>query len=278
MLAACLAGAAEMFLVVFLYLFGNALFELRARTAAPEVMAAALSLLGLAFSHPIGAAVDVAAVPLLLFAVRPSLIANSALNVLLALMFPTVFALGAFAYVSWVFPGSGWSFLAAPAESLAGWAADAARIFPRPAVAQRRHRAGRSAGARRADRAARHPCWCASAARSSRRRWCSPAPSSARPSSPSPPACSATRRRSLPRPPILAAVIVARVPLPAEHRRLVLPLLAAGWFGGLARRRRSSSPRAAVQLRAAFDGSLAEPGAARRAEARRRDRRRPTAC
>jgi len=36
-----------------------------------------------------------------------------------------VFALGAFAYVSWVFPGDGWSFLAAPTESLAGWAVDA---------------------------------------------------------------------------------------------------------------------------------------------------------
>src|SRR5262249_16961207 len=121
---------AEMFLVVFLYLFGGALFELRARTAAPEVMTAALSLVGLAFSHPIGAAIDLAAAPLLLFAVRPSLIANSALNVLLALVFPTLFALGAFAYVSWVFPGSGWSFLAAPSESLAVWALDAARIVP----------------------------------------------------------------------------------------------------------------------------------------------------
>ena len=41
MLAACLGGAAEMFLVAFLYLLGAALFALRARTAAPEVMAVA---------------------------------------------------------------------------------------------------------------------------------------------------------------------------------------------------------------------------------------------
>src|SRR5688500_12524452 len=61
MLAACLAGAAEMFLVAFLYMLGGALFALRARTAAPEVMAVALALLGLAFSHPIGAAIGVAA-------------------------------------------------------------------------------------------------------------------------------------------------------------------------------------------------------------------------
>ena len=38
MLAACLAGAAEMCLAAFLYLLGVALFDMRARTAAPEVM------------------------------------------------------------------------------------------------------------------------------------------------------------------------------------------------------------------------------------------------
>src|SRR5262249_28832300 len=69
MLAACLAGAADMFLVVFLYLLGGALYDLRARTAAPEVMAVGLSLLGLAFSHPMGAAVAFAVVPGLVFAV-----------------------------------------------------------------------------------------------------------------------------------------------------------------------------------------------------------------
>ena len=80
---------------------------------------------------------------------------------MLALVFPTVFALGAFAYVSWVFPGSGWSFLAAPAESLAGWAADAVQIFRlhRLAGAQRRDRARGGAGARRADRAASRIGW-----------------------------------------------------------------------------------------------------------------------
>src|SRR4029078_873102 len=54
MLAACLAGAAEMCFAGFLYLLGIALFDLRARTGAPEVMAAGLALLGLSFSHPIG--------------------------------------------------------------------------------------------------------------------------------------------------------------------------------------------------------------------------------
>ena len=129
MLAACLSGAAEMFLVVFLALLCGALYDLRTRTAAPEVMAVSLALLGLTFSHPIGVAIAFAIMPALVFAIRPALAATSAINVVVALVFPAIFALGAFAYVSWVFPGAGWSFLAAPAESLSAWTVDAAVIF-----------------------------------------------------------------------------------------------------------------------------------------------------
>jgi hypothetical protein len=257
MLAACLSGAAEMFLVLFLYMFGNALFALRVRTAASEVMAAALSLLGLAFAHPIGAAIDVAAVPLLLFAVRPSLIANSALNVLLALVFPTVFALGAFAYVSWVFPGSGWSFLASPSESLAGWAADTARVLPGPlslnaAIALA---AALALGAPLAPLVIH--------AIRERRPLAVPPMVYAGAVVGAAFITVATGLFGNPAPlvaaaPILAAVIVARVPLPVPHRRLLLPLLAAGWFGGLVAIV-IASPHAAMQLRAAFDGTLAEP-------------------
>ena len=81
-----------MCLALFLYLFGSALYDLRARSAAPEVMAVGLALLGLAFSHPIGAAIAFAAVPFLIFAVRPVLVASSAFNVVVALVFPTVFS------------------------------------------------------------------------------------------------------------------------------------------------------------------------------------------
>jgi hypothetical protein len=256
LLTACLAGAAEMFLVVFLYMLGNALFELRARTAAPEVMTAALSLLGLAFSHPIGAAVDIAVLPLLLFAVRPSLIANSAPNVLLALVFPTVFALGAFAYVSWVFPGSGWSFLATPAESLAGWAADAARIVPGPLAINAAVAVAIALvlGAPIAPIAihwvrgrrplAVPPLVLAGAAIGA--AFITVATGFF--GDPAPLAAAA---------PILAAVIVARVPFLPEWRRLLLPLLAAGWIGGLLAIA-IASPRAAMQLRAAVNGGIAE--------------------
>ncbi len=129
LLRAGIAGAADMFLAAFLFLFGSALYDLRARAAAPEVMAVGFSLLGITFSHPMGAAIAFAASPFLIFAVPPSVIANSAINVVLVLIFPTVFCVGAFIYVSWVFPGSGWSFFAAPAESLSTWAAGFAELF-----------------------------------------------------------------------------------------------------------------------------------------------------
>jgi len=129
LLRAAIAGPSEMLVAVFLFLLGNALFELRARGAAPEVMTVALSLLGLAFSHPIGAAIACAAVPYLVFSVRPALAANSALNVVVALVFPAVFSVGAFTYISWVFPGSGWSFYSSPSQSLTDWVTGIADLF-----------------------------------------------------------------------------------------------------------------------------------------------------
>jgi hypothetical protein len=259
MLAACLAGAAEMFLVVFLYLLGSALFALRARTAAPEVMAAGLSLLGLAFSHPIGVAVDIAVVPLLLFAVRPSLIANSGFNVILALVFPTVFALGAFAYVSWVFPGSGWSFLAAPAESIAGWAADAGKTFPAftGSLALNASVAVAAALALGAPVAPIVIGWVRE-----RRPLLAPPLVFASAIVGAATITVATGFFGNPAPlvaaaPILAAVIVARVPLLREQRHIALALLIAGWFGGILAVA-IVEPRAAVQLRAVFDGIVSE--------------------
>jgi hypothetical protein len=76
-----------------------------------------------------GAAIACAAVPYLVFAVRPVLVANSAFNVVIALVFPTVFSLGAFTYMSWVFPGNGWSFYSARSESLSAWTAGVSNLF-----------------------------------------------------------------------------------------------------------------------------------------------------
>lgn len=129
LLRAAVGGPADMFLALFLFLVGRGLYDLRARTAVTELMRVGTGLLGLAFSHPMGAAIAISATPFLGLAVRPKLAAESALNVLMALLFPTIFAAAAFVYVSWVFPGSGWSFYEAPAESLAAWSAGVSRTF-----------------------------------------------------------------------------------------------------------------------------------------------------
>jgi hypothetical protein len=129
LLRAVVAGPSDMFLAAFLLMLCLALYNLRARSGTPEVMAVGLALMGLAFSHPMGAAFAFAAVPFLAFVVRPVLVASSAFNVVIVLIFPTFFAVAAFSYVSWIFPGDGWSFFAAPAESLSLWTAAVAGVF-----------------------------------------------------------------------------------------------------------------------------------------------------
>jgi membrane protein XagC len=129
LLRAVIAGPGDMFLAAFALMLGLALYDLRIRSGTAEVMHVGLALMGLAFSHPMGAALAFAAMPFLAFALRPTLVANSALNVVAALVFPTFFAIGAFSYVSWIFPGDGWTFFAAPAESMSVWAVALARAF-----------------------------------------------------------------------------------------------------------------------------------------------------
>lgn len=259
MLAACLTGVADMCFAGFLYLFVMALFDLRARTAAPGVMAVGLTLVGLAFSHPIGAAIAIAVLPSLPFAIRPTLVANSAFNVMLALMFPTLFAVGAFSYVSWVFPGEGWSFLAAPAESLAGWSAEAAPLLrgltgSLALDATLVTSAALVLGApvvpivigwvrERAPLVAPPVVFAATIALAA-------AVAAATGLFGSPAALAVAT-------PILAAAVVARVPTVREHSRIVLALLAAGWLGGCLGLV-LIEPRAATQLRAALDPGVAD--------------------
>jgi len=257
MLSAAVAGPAEMFLVLFLAMLANALYDLRARSSTPEVMAVGLALLGLAFSHPIGAAIACAMAPLLVFAVRPALVANSALNVVVALVFPTLFCVGAFVYVAWVFPGGGWSFLTAPAQSLATWASGVSRVL------------GTGIGGTLAI-AAGVSTLCALAL-----------------GAPIAPYAlvQVYRRRPLVVPaavlvaalviaamvavitglfgdpavvlvaaPVLAAVVVARVPVAREHLVRVAALLVAGWIGGgigIA----IGDPATAAHVRAAIEGT-----------------------
>jgi membrane protein XagC len=139
LLRAVVAGPGDMFLAMFLLMLCLGLYHLRGRSDTSEVMHVGLALMALAFSHPMGAAIAFAIIPFLAFVVRPSLVAHSAFNVIVALVFPTFFAIAAFSYVAWVFPGDGWTFFAAPAQSLAIWTASVEqllgdRLFAIPAL------------------------------------------------------------------------------------------------------------------------------------------------
>jgi membrane protein XagC len=255
-LRAAIAGPAEMIFTVFLFLLGGALFDLRVRSAAPEVMAVALSLLGLAFSHPMGAAIACAAVPLFVFSMRPELLSSWVLNLVLTLVFPTAFCVAAFSYMSWVFPGSGWSFLIAPAEGVANWAAGFSDLF-----------GGGLTGSLALDAgiAVFVALWLAAPVVPvalvwvwQRRPLVAPALVIIAMTATAASVAALTGLFGDPAPvavmpPILAAIIIIHVPLMRERLALVLPLLVVGWFGGLAGLA-IVDPRGAMNVRVALKG------------------------
>ena len=236
LLRAAIAGPAEMILAAFLFLLGCAFFDLRARSAAPEVMAVALALLGLAFSHPIGAALACAAIPLLIFAVRPEMLASSAVNLVMALIFPTVFCVGAFAYMSWVFPGSGWSFLVAPAEGLAAWGVGFAQLFGRGLTGSPAIDAGIAVVIALVLAAPVVPVAITWVYR--RRPLVAPPMVIVAMTVAAAWIAVTTGLFGNPAalavmPPILAAIIITRIPVVRERLAFVLPLLILGWLGGV---------------------------------------------
>lgn len=253
MLRATISGPSEVLVALFLFLLGNALFDLRERGAAPEVMIVSLSLLGLAFSHPMGAAIACAAVPFLVFAVRPVLVANSAFNVVVVLVFPTVFTIGAFVYVSWVFPGNGWSFYTAPSESLSAWAVGVSDFF-----------GGGITGIRALDAALAFAAALVLgaplafvAARSIRRRRPLLAPLAVIAATTVTAAAISVATGLFGEPaavavaaPVLCAIVIIRIPALHERSGHMLALLAIGWLGG-ALALTLIDPRAVSQLTAA---------------------------
>jgi hypothetical protein len=255
-LRAAIAGPAEMIFTVFLFLLGSALFELRARTAAPEVMAVALSLLGLAFSHPMGAAIACAAVPLFVFSVRPELLSSWMFNVVLALMFPTVFCVAAFSYMSWVFPGSGWSFLVAPSEGVANWAAGFSDLFGSGLTGSLALDAGIAVVITVLLAAPVVPVAIIWVWR--RRPLVAPALVIIAMTALAASLAVLTGLFGAPAavavmPPCLAAIIILHVPVMRERLAVVLPLLILGWFGGIAGLA-IADPRGAANVRAAIKG------------------------
>jgi membrane protein XagC len=259
-LRAAIAGPSEIIFTGFLLLFGGALFDLRARSGASEVMAVALSLLGLAFSHPMGAAMACAAVPLLVFSVRPELLLGRTLNLVLTLVFPTAFCVAAFVYMSWVFPGNGWSFLMAPAEGVATWAAGFSDLFGRGLTGSLPIDAGIAVVVALVFAAPMVPISIIWVRR--RRPLVVPAlviiATTAMGASfavltglfgdPAPAAVM---------PPILAAILLLHVPPARERLAMVLPLLVLGWFGGIVGLV-IVDPRGAMNVRAALNGRDAD--------------------
>jgi hypothetical protein len=256
LLRAAIAGPAEMFFAAFLYLLGAALYDLRARSGAPEVMAVALALLGLTFSHPMGAALACAAMPLLVLAVRPELVARSAFNVVIALVFPTLFCLGAFTYMSWVFPGSGWSFLIAPAEGLATWTVGVSRLFGSGLSGSLVLDACLAVVVALALAAPLVPVAVAWVHR--RRPLVAPAAVVIVMTVAAVGIAIATGLFGDPAavavvPPVLAAIMITRVPVVRERLVQVFLLLVVGWVGGIAALV-IADPRAATNMTAALEG------------------------
>jgi hypothetical protein len=256
LLRAAIAGPADMILAAFLFLLGGALYALRARSSAPEVMAVALALLGLAFSHPMGAALACAAIPVLIFAVRPEMLAGSVSNLLIALVFPTVFCVGAFSYLSWVFPGHGWSFLMAPAEGLATWAVGFSQLFGRGLTGSLALDAAIMVAIALVLAAPLVPAAIVWIYR--RRPLVAPALVIVVMSIAGTWLAVATGLFGDPAalavmPPILAAIIVIRVPLVRERLAVALLLLVFGWVGGIAGLA-IVDPRGATNVRVAIEG------------------------
>jgi hypothetical protein len=237
LLRAAIAGPAEMIFAVFLFLFSSALFDLRSRSGAPEVMAVALSLLGLTFSHPMGAAIACAAIPLFVFSIHPELFSKGPLNLLLALIFPTAFSVAAFSYMSWVFPGSGWTFLIAPAEGVAAWAAGFSSLFGSGLTGSLALDAGIAVVIALLLAAPLVPVAIVWIWR--RRPLVSPALMIVAMTVAAAGIAVTTGLFGDPAaiavmPPILAAVIIIHMPPVRKRLAVVLPLLVLGWFGGIA--------------------------------------------
>ena len=260
LLRAALAGPADMFFAGFLFLFGKGLYDLREQSSTPQVMTVALALLGLAFSHPMGAAIAVASVPFLVLAVRPSLLANSAPNVIVALIFPTIFCAGAFVYVSWVFPGSGWTFFTAPTASLAAWAAGLSRVFGERLTGALALNAGVMVALALALGA---PVALAATYWVFRRRPLV-APAAVLVAAAIVAAMIAVMTGVFGEPvsvvvaaPILAAIVMIRNPVVREHLPTVMALLVLGWVGGWASIA-VVDPRIATYARDLLHGSIAD--------------------
>ena len=105
------AGVGAMLLLIAVYWLATAYWSSRVNGRVTDFMNLAFALAFIAFVHPLGALVCVLVLPFLAFALPPALIARSALNSMLVLLFPLLFALASFAYGSALFQDSTFAFL-----------------------------------------------------------------------------------------------------------------------------------------------------------------------
>ncbi|MCW7545616.1 hypothetical protein N7I30_17600 [Aurantimonas litoralis] len=104
-------GPGLVLLVTSVFMFAAGFIGLRADGTASNVMTLAFALALMAFSHPYGIALALAALPLLALASAPHLIERTPGSLYLSLLFPLGFAFLAFAYVGQVFADAPWAFL-----------------------------------------------------------------------------------------------------------------------------------------------------------------------
>jgi hypothetical protein len=178
------------------------------------------------------------------------------LNVVLALVFPTVFCVAAFSYMSWVFPGSGWSFLVAPSEGVAIWAAGFSDLFGPGLTGSLALDAAIAVIVTVLVAAPVVPVAIIWVWR--RRPLVAPVLVIIAMTALAASLAVLTGLFGAPAavavmPPCLAAMIIIRVPLVRERLALVLPLLILGWFGGFAGLA-IADPRGTANVRAALGG------------------------
>lgn len=122
-LRAFVAGPAEMLLMLGVWLLAVGLAGLRARTEATDVMTVGFALALIAFGHPDGLILAVAALPFLALATPPDLLDKGAGQIFLLLLFPTLFALLGLIYIYWLFGSDGAAFLRRFSDNFGGGAA-----------------------------------------------------------------------------------------------------------------------------------------------------------
>lgn len=96
-------GVGAVLLLVAVYWFASAYCGSSIRGRVTDFMNLAFALAFTAFVHPLGALICVLALPFLARALPPALIARSALNSMLVLLFPLLFAIASFAYENALF-------------------------------------------------------------------------------------------------------------------------------------------------------------------------------